>query len=241
MKRIYMIMVAACIAASATAQVKVGPKVGMNLYKISDNEEMDEGAKEPFTVGFNFGVATSFGITDNFTIAPELIFTQKGAKTKYEGTEMDFDGTASVEVDYAYTEVTKLNYLEMPVLGRVAFGSVVKGYINAGPSLGYWLGGKVKEEEELGSQSDSYDGKIKFVSEYSEDSEDLEILSEDANRVELSAVLGGGIMLDTPAGDMLLDLRYQAGLTNLVDYDEEDEKIKNYGLSVSLIYLLGSR
>ena len=55
-----MTMIAACMAAGAMAQVQVGPKVGMNLYKINDGEKIDqENVSEPFAVGFNLGLATS--------------------------------------------------------------------------------------------------------------------------------------------------------------------------------------
>ena len=241
MKKIYTTVIAACMAAGAMAQVQVGPKLGMNLSKINDGEKVEEGTSEPFAVGFNLGVATSFEITENFSFAPELIFTQKGSRLTAEGTDQFFDGVADVEMEFSYSEKIKLNYLEMPVLARVAFGNTVKGYVNAGPSLGYWLGGKTVYEEEFNGESDSDEYKIKFVSEYDEDSDDAEILKDEANRLEVGALVGGGLMLNTGAGDILLDVRYQAGLTNMIDFDEDDEQFKNNSLSFSVIYLLGSR
>lgn len=241
MKRILMTVAAACLAASAMAQVQIGPKVGMNMYKISYGEDLDEEAKESSVIGFNVGVATSFGISENFSIAPELIFAQKGSRVKYEGSTITFDGTTSVDIDYKEDYMTKLNYLEMPVLARFAFGSSTKGYLNLGPSVGYWLGGKSKYTLEAGDESEEGTAKIKFVSEYSEDSEDDEYLKEEAKRLEVGGIVGGGMMLPTSAGNILLDIRYQAGFTSLFDFDEEDEKFKNNGLSVSLIYLFGSK
>ena len=238
-----MVIMAAFIATSAMAQVQVGPKVGLNLYKINDGEDASEGVKEPFGIGFNLGVASSFNITDNFAIAPELIFTQKGSRVKSEGAEMILDGTTEIPMEYSYTERVKLNFLEMPVLARIAFGNTVKGYANVGPSFGYWLGGKFSYDSEVNGESESEDSKIKFVSEYDDDSDDAEILKEDVNRLEIGAVLGGGLMLDTSAGSLLFDVRYQAGLTNLSNYEDMDgeEKVKNNGLSISVIYLLGTK
>ena len=238
-------MMAAFIATSAMAQVRVqvGPKAGLNLYKINDGEDADEDVKEPFGIGFNLGVASSFNITDNFAIAPELIFTQKGRRAKAEGTEIILDGTTEIPMEYSYTERIKLNFLEVPVLARVAFGNTVKGYANVGPSFGYWLGGKFSYDSEFEGESESEDYKIKFVSEYDDDSDDAEILKEDARRLEIGAVLGGGLMLDTSVGDLLFDVRYQAGFTDLVDYEDvdEDATFKNNGLSFSVIYLLRTK
>lgn len=235
-------MMSALIASSVMAQVQVGPKVGLNLYKINDGEDVGEGVEEPFAMGFNLGVASSFNITDNIAIAPELIFTQKGSRVKAEA-EMILDGTTEIPMKYSYTEHIKLNFLEVPILARVAFGNTVKGYANVGPSFGYWLGGKISSDEEFGGESKSEDYKIKFVSEYDDDSDDAEILKEDANRLEIGAVLGGGLMLDTSAGSLLFDIRYQAGLTSLSDYEDMggEEKVKNNGLSISVIYLLGTK
>lgn len=231
MKRIFMTVAAAVLLANgAMAQVKIGPKVGMNLYKMNTSEEMDEEVKEPFTVGFNVGVATSFGITDNVSIAPELIFSQKGSSQKVE------------EGDDYYKFRIRSNFIEMPVLARVAFGDAVKGYVNAGPSVGYWLGGNLKRDVEINGEAESEDMKYKFITESDFDpNADYEQLPEDSyNRLELGAAIGGGVMLDTSVGDLLLDIRYQVGLSNMVTNEgDEDDKWKNNGLSVSFVYLFG--
>lgn len=225
-------MIAACMAAGAIAQVQVGPKIGMNLYKINDGEKIEEeGVSEPFAIGFNLGLATSFNVSENFAVAPELIYTQKGASTKAE----DGDNYGKI--------TSKLSFIEIPVLGRVSFGDVVKGYVNVGPSLGYWIGGSTTIKAKTNGESEKERRKLKFVSEGDQINfdEEIPIPAEEANRLEIGAVLGGGAMLNTGAGDILFDLRYQAGLTNMIDFDDDDYKFRNNGLAISVIYLLGSR
>lgn len=231
MKQIFMTVAAAFLAASAMAQVQIGPKVGMNLYKINGGEKVEEGTSEPFAIGFNLGVGASFSISDNFAIAPELIYTQKGGSAKQERGE-DF---------IKYTR--RNNYVEIPVLTRATFGNTVKGYVNAGPSVGYWVGGSLRSKVKVNGEVESESTKFKFVSKDDEiGSNEVPILKDRANRVELGAALGGGVMFDTSAGDVLLDIRYQAGLTSLVKpSDNDDVTIKNNGLSVSAIYLLDFR
>ncbi len=233
-----MTMIAACMAAGAMAQVQIGPKVGMNLYKIADGEDVSEGVNEPFAVGLNLGVATSFGITENFAIAPELIFTQKGSRLEGEFTDSFSGDFGQIETTITFDERQKLNYLEMPVLARVTFGNTVKGYVNAGPSVGYWLGGSLKSEE--GDESETY--KIKFVDEGDDVADDeISVDKERANRLEVGAAIGGGVMVNTGAGDLLFDVRYQRGLNNIFDYEDDDLTAKNHGFAVSVIYLLGSK
>jgi hypothetical protein len=58
---------------------------------------------------------------------PELLFIQKGEQYQAGGV----------------VTKAKLNYLELPVLAKISFGSEsVKGYVNAGPSLTLGLTGK---------------------------------------------------------------------------------------------------
>ena len=228
MKKIYLSVVALCFAMSAMAQVQVGPKLGANFNKKADGIDTPEGTKEPFKVGINIGAAFSFSINENFAIAPELIFSQKGFKYKEE------DG------DDSYSVTT--NYIDLPILARVSFGDATKGYVNAGPTFGYWLGGSEKYTEE----GESEKAKIVFADNESEVSEDDSFYPKEFyNRTEIGAAIGGGVMFDTGAGNLLLDLRYNAGLTNLVDKDlmeaADIKKQKNSGLSLSIIYLFGTK
>ena len=227
MKKVYLSVVALCFAMSAMAQVQVGPKLGLNLNKIADGEETPEGMEEPLNVGINIGAAFSFSINENIAIAPELTFSQKGFKEKEENG------------DDSYSVTT--NYIDLPILVRASFGDAIKGYFNAGPTFGYWLGGQVKYVEE----GESEKSKIVFAENESEvDEDDTFYPKEYFNRMEIGAAIGGGVMFDTGNGNLLLDVRYNAGLTNIVDKDllesNDIKKQKNAGLSLSVIYLFGT-
>ena len=74
------------------------------------------------------------------------------------------------------------------------------------------------------------------MDEYSETNTNGEILKEEANRIEIGAVVGGGVKMATILGDVLLDLRYQRGF-NSTQKVEDGIKPKNNVLSFSVIYL----
>ena len=181
--------------------------------------------------GLIWGLATSFGVSENFAIAPELIYTQKGASIKYDDGDNYSRGSS------------RLSFIEIPFLGRALFGDVVKGYVNVGPSFGYWMGGSAISKTKIDGETERESAKLKFVSDSDQVNfdEEIPVPAEEANRVEVGAILGGGVAFGTGAGDILLDLRYQAGLTNMMDSEDDDYKQKNNGLSISMIYLLGSR
>ena len=232
MKRIGLTIILAWVAWAAMAQVQIGPKVGLNLSTISDGKQPGEGEEESLLLGFNVGLATNIMISEHFSVAPELLFSQKGLKARYLESYEDAIG----KFDYTSTLVAKISYLEVPVLARLTFG---RGYINMGPSVGYWLGGSYKESGYDEREAYSEEGRIKFVDKYSEnDSGEGEVLREDAKRLDLGAVFGGGIVMNTRAGDLLLDLRYQRGLTNLQKLEDTGyDRFKNNTVSASVIYL----
>lgn len=224
MKKIYLSVVALCFAMSAMAQVQVGPKLGLNLNKIADGEKTSEGIRKPFKTGINIGAAFSFPLNENVAIAPEFTYSQKGGKAIIE----------SVDFSYAQT----FNYIDMPVLVRASFGDLTKGYFNAGPTFGYWLGGRVKTSSN--DNDVSIDARIVFVDESDNIEEDQTPYPKKyVNRMEVGLAIGGGVMFDTESGDFLLDLRYNAGLTNLFGEEIRDAvgRYKNSGLSLSVIYL----
>ena len=203
---------------------QVGPKVGLNLAKVSDGEEVAEGSSEPFLTGFNIGAAFSIPVNEMFSIAPEISFSQKGRKATGEDSG----------VEMSVSQIS--NYIDVPVLVRASFGEGVRAYVNAGPAFNYWTGGKLKVKATFEGETEKETYKIVFLEEGEEEKED-EAGIDNANRLEVAAAIGGGVMFNAGAGDLLVDLRYNAGLNSFVDFGEEEGKAKNNVLSLSVIYL----
>lgn len=102
----------------------------------------------------------------------------------------------------------RLYTLELPVLARVHLG---RFHVNAGPSVAYNFYGSRKIE------SETYDLSFDHV-------------SGGFKRWEVSLQMGGGYRFYTKRKSILLDIRYNDGLTN-ISYDRE---IYNRSLIVSL-------
>ena len=225
MRILCSILLSMCLFLNARAQVQIGPKFGVNFNKIADGIDAPKGVEEPFKVGVNWGIASSFRLNKKVYLAPEVLYSQRGTiiKTEY------------------YTDIIKssYHYVEIPVLLRVAFGENTKGYINAGPTMNYWFGGNVEN---------SFWGKrpIAFVDRQ----DDIPVgyvgfYNKSVNRMEIGSVIGGGAMVATGSGSLALDIRYNAGLTNLFRKEFMTAKgikqYKNRGFSLSIIYLLDIR
>jgi len=120
----------------------------------------------------------------------------------------------SVINDINNTKITStLNYLELPILLRLNFGGNVKLFALGGVSAGYLLGGKL----EGGNVAD-----------------DVKDIYED---LDFSGILGLGIGL----GPIEIDVRYHAGLSDIVNNDgnlSSYGKItsSSFGAGVSLIF-----
>ncbi len=128
-KQVFILAGAVLLSLGAQAQIAILPKAGVTLSSVSYGDESnDQRAK----VGFVGGAGLEIGIVENFfSVQPELLFIRKGERYRSGGAE---------------TKAT-LNYLELPVLAKLSFGSeAVKGYLNAGPSLAMGLTGKHKVE-----------------------------------------------------------------------------------------------
>ena len=76
------------------------------------------------------GVTARYTEEKYFGIIAELLFTQKGWNENFEGAPYQYGRT--------------LNYIEMPILTHIFFGSRrIKGFFNLGPQIGYMLSDKI--------------------------------------------------------------------------------------------------
>jgi hypothetical protein len=205
MKKQVLLLTSACLLAlGAQAQISIIPKGGITLSTVSYD---DEPSGQESKVGFVGGAAVEIGIIqDFFSVQPELLFIQKGEKYDVQGA----------------TNRSTLNYLELPVLAKVAFGSeVIKGYVNAGPSLSLGLSGthKVEGGEMPGEQA------IRFGSRRS--GENRQYVD---SRFDFGLQFGGGVSVGLGPGAVIGDVRYGLGLTDL--YDENKSKNRSFAFTL---------
>lgn len=112
--------------ASAQAQgVRFGLKAGVNYSTLSELVsplDTDRLARKP---GLLVGGTANFAIDQRFSVQPELLFSMQGAQ-------------ADANSDFKYN----LNYLSLPVVGRLKVGGL---FLEAGPQLGFLLSAHNKQ------------------------------------------------------------------------------------------------
>jgi len=126
MKKVLFVGILCILSVSATfAQTRFGVTAGLNTSNITGDD-----VNGKYKAGFQAGLVADFGITENFSVIPELLFSQRGGKENLG------DGTYSMT----------LNYLQLPVnlayKFHVGYGS--KLFIFAGPYVGYGISASEK-------------------------------------------------------------------------------------------------
>lgn len=137
MKKIFLLMAGIAVFSAVNAQVKFGPKAGLNLANLTGDVE---GTK--MKAGFNLGGFAKFPIAESFSIQPELVFSTQGTKVKEE-----YEGLS-------YTSKMNLSYLNLPVL--IQYNDASGFFAETGPQFGFLLSAKAKAEGEKMDIKDSF-------------------------------------------------------------------------------------
>ena len=124
MKKLFLGL--AIAASSMSFAQTFGIKAGVNIASIS-NEGYDDTKSK---VGFNAGGFANVPLAESFSIQPEVLYSQMGAKTEYKLGST----TASSEL--------KLDYVTVPVMFQYRF--VPQFYLEAGPEFGFLVSAKSK-------------------------------------------------------------------------------------------------
>ena len=208
-KRIYIVLLAAVLTASyAQAQLTFGARAGLNLTNVFQEDESGNLKGLDWKPGFQIGAAAEYDLlNEEIYFQTGILFSQQGMKT--EGSLLG----SKVKLMW------NLNYIQIPInlVGKVDLGSTTF-FLQAGPYLGYGIGGKLTAE--AGGESTSE--KIKFGS------------GDDADFRAFDLGLGAGAGFQF--GNLQTGLGLNYGLVNL----GKDVKVKNIGLVFTLTYMFGN-
>lgn len=115
----------AVVVGSMSFAQQFGIKAGANISSISKDGFEDTKSK----VGFNAGVFMNAPLSEQFSIQPEVMYSQMGSK-------VNFTDNASATL--------KLDYITVPVMFQ--FNATPQFYLEAGPEFGFLVSSKAKGE-----------------------------------------------------------------------------------------------
>lgn len=220
--KLLALTLASFLTCTALAQINFGIRTGANFNNVHTSEGLSAVTPDFKNITtWNVAAVTEFELNDRFSIQPELVYNTKGFSIKETGDIELFD----VPLPVGLYAVSKFNYLELPVLAKVKFGNErVNAYLQAGPSLGYAIDGRLITRAKVFFEFDVFDTDI-----------DLDDVGYE--RWEASGIIGGGVEFALRRGKIMLDARYQHGFTELYDIPVFNEQIKNRGVNISAGYL----
>ena len=200
---------AAIAMSSLTFAQQFGVKAGMNVSSLSKDASLSD---QKSKIGFNAGVFMNAPLAENFSIQPELIYTQYGAKGNYT---MMVPTTSGLE-EQTFSSSTHLDYIALPVMFQ--YNATPAFYLEAGPEFGLSVSAKDKVKNETTGQtlaeSDNYKDNI--------------------NGFNFGIGLGAGYYFTPNIG---LTARYVAGLTDIAkDRPSGSNSVKNNVFQVGLAY-----
>ncbi|WP_332023049.1 porin family protein [Kaistella sp.] len=133
---------AAIAMSSLTFAQQFGIKAGMNVSSLSKEEGLDD---QKSKIGFNAGVFMNAPLAENFSIQPELLYNNLGAKSTWTNPINDDKMSAS----------THLDYISLPVMFQ--YNATPSFYLEAGPEFGLLVSAKNKIKNETTGDSETGD------------------------------------------------------------------------------------
>lgn len=239
-------LLCALFPADLQAQIRIGPKAGIQLGRsVFEDEGYRQQFISSFKPGIQAGAVLNYRVSKLYSLHTELFYNQKGKHIK------------SIRTGGEYVQnIATYHYLDMPVLLRLSTHKFmgkqsVEFYLNIGPSFNYWLGGSGSLRNlELTGMYDkpTVDYTIHF--EEGERPAGKNLYVQEANRLQMSLDFGAGIILDLGRGNaVMIDLRNSLGVGKsfmgimdggdfgLQTYNDNFEAV-NHVFALSVTYLL---
>ncbi|MGQ9800500.1 MAG: porin family protein [Candidatus Saccharicenans sp.] len=182
----------------AEAGITFGAKGGFSLANIKTIPENFEGYKWENKTGLAGGVFMEIGLPGPFSIQPEVLYVQKGAKISF--FEGEFSGTLKANIDY----------IEIPLLLKYNFisGGPLSPSVYFGPYFGF-------------------NTTAEFVISIEGQGEEREDIKDDIKNTEFGMVFGLGLTQKLGTIKLTLDARYDLGISNIIeDHVEYPSSIK---------------
>jgi hypothetical protein len=142
------------------AQIKIGAKAGYSIGRLTDNSDNIYTEDYESTSGIDFGLMIEFPVSELFSLQTELLYTQRGGERKgmqpiptaaleafgsvdqlnYMLSLQGKDPISDTNPMYAdFDNISDLNYLEIPILGKLGWGNTWRFYVEAGPYIGFLI------------------------------------------------------------------------------------------------------
>ena len=230
MKKFFMMAALMVVAVSANAQFEPGtfsiqPKLGANISWLSNTPNMPLGEfdnkyieldKSPIA-GALVGVEAEYQLANMFSLAAGLNFSMQGSG--WSDFDEKIDGVKFEIKDHKMN----LSYINVPVVANVY---LFKGFaIKAGVQVGFLVGANYEVTATYRGDKASQNLSTKFD----------QSIKDECKKVDLSIPIG--VSYQVPTIPIVIDARYNLGLTKVIKESEEGYKdLKNNVIQLTVGY-----
>jgi hypothetical protein len=134
MRKIALIMLSllffVSVVVAQSSRVDFGLKAGTNLSALKTGDQLSD-----HRTGYYAGALAHIHLDKHFALQPEVIYSSQGA-------------------EYSSTSKTKLNYINVPVMGQYMFGNGLR--LQTGPQVGFLTSAKSEGGNEETSIKNSF-------------------------------------------------------------------------------------
>ena len=204
-KKILITVVLLATMTVAKAQWQVGLTAGYSLNAMSTDTRYAYDLNYESRGGVAIGIPVAYSFNDWFALRADAQFVQKNFKMHRSGV---FEG-------FRYKQLN--SYFSLPVVAQFSFGGKrLRGFVNGGGYLGYWLSAHRKgitcNIDETGEDNGYYLNDKNIVAY----SEKVDFDSRRDNRFDAGVTAGAGVEYRlTPLIGLTAEVRHYYGLTNM--------------------------
>lgn len=202
------------------AQVSLGLKAGLAHSDVSADLYIDAVSSAPqgYTSGL-WGITAEVPLHTNVSVMTEVLSTRKGFVVE-ESTSF---GVLGIDIPVGGRVTTSIHYVETPLLLKANIGSpTIQGYGVLGTSVGYATAATLRPTATL-------------LIDFNLPEVDINLSNSMYNRWNAAAVVGAGGQATVGPGKIFADVRYQHGLTDMVNSTVELD-LRNTGFQITAGY-----
>lgn len=192
------------------SRVDIGARGGVTLSTVMFNPSITS----KLGMGYTGGVTFRYTEENHFGLIAEVNLVQRGWAEKFEN------------LPYSYQRI--LNYVEVPVMSHIYFGSRGKFFINAGPEIAYYLGDRIKSNFNYHDTSD-----LEGFHDKNRRTEQLTMNVSQKIDFGIVAGLGGEFSLNR-RNSLAIEVRVYYGIGNVMPSGRQDTFSLSNQLSFSI-------
>jgi hypothetical protein len=244
---VFLILLLAGGGPAVAGQDRIGLHAGLSIPSLRGGDSVQsegfESRKAPF-----FGVFAEFPVTRHLSLCPELNYASQGGQRN--GMQpLNADQLSGLPIPpgmtlYAdFRNKAIIDYVEIPVTLKASWGHKVRYFVGAGPTIGI----RVRAKTVTRGTSPLYIDPSGTPLTLPPDNQPLPPVSFDADtdiKEDINPTSGGiaglaGVEVPFGPGNLVFDVRFSAGLTNIQKHPEIDGKNRTGAAVVSVGYSFG--